>query len=148
VSIGIQHVRNFNLPDDVFEDGEKKPQKKSAAKGAANNKKRGPSEVFMHHHANSHCWRRCPAPDGTSSDLTHRTNLVPRKRRPLQRDSNLQLRPRAEQLYTHQTCQKITDSKDLDTNLDVHFAPHIKNRQVHKRLHDWSLTNNHTNLKT
>ncbi|KAM0501507.1 hypothetical protein ACHAP8_004495 [Fusarium lateritium] len=44
VSIGIQHVRNFNLPDDVFEDGEKKPQKKSAAKGAANNKKRGPTE--------------------------------------------------------------------------------------------------------
>ncbi|RBR11862.1 uncharacterized protein FIESC28_08809 [Fusarium coffeatum] len=44
VSIGIQHVRNFNLPDDVFEDGEKKPQKKSAAKGAANTKKRGPPE--------------------------------------------------------------------------------------------------------
>jgi poly(A) polymerase len=43
VSIGIQHVRNFNLPDDVFEDGEKKPQKKSAAKGSAN-KKRGPPE--------------------------------------------------------------------------------------------------------
>ncbi|CAG7564660.1 unnamed protein product [Fusarium equiseti] len=44
VSIGIQHVRNFNLPDDVFEDGEKRPQKKSAAKGAANTKKRGPPE--------------------------------------------------------------------------------------------------------
>ncbi|RGP69747.1 poly a polymerase [Fusarium longipes] len=44
VSIGIQHVRNFNLPDDVFEDGEKRPQKKSAAKGAASNKKRGPPE--------------------------------------------------------------------------------------------------------
>ncbi|KAM0562675.1 hypothetical protein ACHAPJ_002365 [Fusarium lateritium] len=42
VSIGVQHVRNFNLPDDVFEAGEKKPQKKSAAKGAANGKKRGP----------------------------------------------------------------------------------------------------------
>ncbi|KAF4984377.1 hypothetical protein FZEAL_421 [Fusarium zealandicum] len=45
VSISIQHVRNFNLPDDVFETGEKKPQKKSAgAKNAANGKKRGPPE--------------------------------------------------------------------------------------------------------
>ncbi|KAF5019774.1 hypothetical protein F66182_8211 [Fusarium sp. NRRL 66182] len=44
VSIGVQHVRNFNLPDDVFDAGEKKPQKKSAAKGAANGKKRGPPE--------------------------------------------------------------------------------------------------------
>ncbi|KAH6890308.1 Poly(A) polymerase central domain-containing protein [Thelonectria olida] len=38
VSIGVQHVRNFNLPDDVFEPGEKKPQKKSGGK------KRPPSE--------------------------------------------------------------------------------------------------------
>ncbi|CZR41288.1 putative PAP1-poly(A) polymerase [Fusarium proliferatum ET1] len=44
VSIGVQHVRNFNLPDDVFDDGEKKPQKKAAAKGSANGKKRGPPE--------------------------------------------------------------------------------------------------------
>ncbi|RSL59130.1 hypothetical protein CEP54_007407 [Fusarium duplospermum] len=45
VSIGVQHVRNFNLPDDVFEAGEKKPQRKPAgAKGAANGKKRGPPE--------------------------------------------------------------------------------------------------------
>ncbi|KAF4466746.1 poly(A) polymerase [Fusarium albosuccineum] len=45
VSIGVQHVRNFNLPDDVFEAGEKKPQKKAAvAKGAPNGKKRGPPE--------------------------------------------------------------------------------------------------------
>ncbi|KAI5460068.1 Poly(A) polymerase central domain-containing protein [Mariannaea sp. PMI_226] len=44
VSIGVQHVRNFNLPDDVFEANEKKPQKKSGAKGAANGKKRPPSE--------------------------------------------------------------------------------------------------------
>lgn len=29
VSIGVQHVRNFNLPDDVFDGAEKKPQKKS-----------------------------------------------------------------------------------------------------------------------
>ncbi|KAK2612957.1 polynucleotide adenylyltransferase [Conoideocrella luteorostrata] len=28
VSIGVQHVRNFNLPDDIFEAGEKKPQKR------------------------------------------------------------------------------------------------------------------------
>ncbi|PON21222.1 Poly(A) polymerase pla1 [Trichoderma gamsii] len=45
VSLGVQHVRNwqsFNLPDDVFEAGETKPQKKSA-KGLAN-KKRGPTE--------------------------------------------------------------------------------------------------------
>ncbi|KAH0597050.1 hypothetical protein MHUMG1_05359 [Metarhizium humberi] len=41
VSIGVQHVRNFNLPSDVFDIGEKKPQKKGA-KGAS--KKRGPSE--------------------------------------------------------------------------------------------------------
>ncbi|KIE00395.1 Poly(A) polymerase, partial [Metarhizium majus ARSEF 297] len=38
VSIGVQHVRNFNLPSDVFDIGEKKPQKKGASK------KRGPSE--------------------------------------------------------------------------------------------------------
>ncbi|KAJ2984204.1 hypothetical protein NQ176_g142 [Zarea fungicola] len=42
VSIGVQHVRNFNLPDDVFEGNEKKPQKKSS-KGA-NGKKRGAAE--------------------------------------------------------------------------------------------------------
>ncbi|GAB0136329.1 hypothetical protein EsDP_00004633 [Epichloe bromicola] len=29
VSIGVQHVRNFNLPDDVFDTGETKPHKKS-----------------------------------------------------------------------------------------------------------------------
>lgn len=44
VSIGVQHVRNFNLPDDVFGADEKKPQKKSS-KGA-NGKKRGPAEVI------------------------------------------------------------------------------------------------------
>ncbi|KAM3523463.1 hypothetical protein NHJ13051_005066 [Beauveria bassiana] len=42
VSIGVQHVRNFNLPDDVFGADEKKPQKKSS-KGA-NGKKRGAAE--------------------------------------------------------------------------------------------------------
>ncbi|KAJ4159258.1 uncharacterized protein LMH87_008166 [Akanthomyces muscarius] len=42
VSIGVQHVRNFNLPSDVFEADEKKPQKKSS-KGA-NGKKRGAAE--------------------------------------------------------------------------------------------------------
>ncbi|PTB35404.1 uncharacterized protein TrAFT101_011281 [Trichoderma asperellum] len=42
VSLGVQHVRNFNLPDDVFEAGETKPQKKSAKSLA--NKKRGPTE--------------------------------------------------------------------------------------------------------
>ncbi|KAH7127716.1 Poly(A) polymerase central domain-containing protein [Dactylonectria macrodidyma] len=47
VSIGVQHVRNFNLPDDVFDTGEKKPQKKSGgAKGAPNGKKRAPTEVL------------------------------------------------------------------------------------------------------
>ncbi|KAJ3494970.1 hypothetical protein NLG97_g3728 [Lecanicillium saksenae] len=44
VSIGVQHVRNFNLPDDVFDADEKKPQKKSS-KGA-NGKKRGATEVM------------------------------------------------------------------------------------------------------
>ncbi|OAQ80444.1 Poly(A) polymerase [Purpureocillium lilacinum] len=43
VSIGIQHVRNSNLPDDLFEAGETKPQKKSA-KGALNGKKRAQPE--------------------------------------------------------------------------------------------------------
>ncbi|KND92645.1 Poly(A) polymerase pla1 [Tolypocladium ophioglossoides CBS 100239] len=43
VSIGIQHVRNVNLPDDVFEAGEAKPQKKGV-RGTLNGKKRGPSE--------------------------------------------------------------------------------------------------------
>ncbi|KAM0248155.1 hypothetical protein ACHAQJ_009572 [Trichoderma viride] len=46
VSLGVQHVRNqrsFNLPDDVFDAGEEKPQKKSSAKSLAN-KKRGPPE--------------------------------------------------------------------------------------------------------
>ncbi|XP_044718041.1 poly(A) polymerase central domain-containing protein [Hirsutella rhossiliensis] len=43
VSIGVQHVRSVNLPDDVFEAGEKKPQKKGA-KSILNSKKRGPSE--------------------------------------------------------------------------------------------------------
>ncbi|KAL6792496.1 Poly(A) polymerase [Trichoderma sp. SZMC 28013] len=42
VSLGVQHVRNFNLPDDVFDPGEEKPQKKSAKNTA--NKKRGPPE--------------------------------------------------------------------------------------------------------
>lgn len=35
---------SFNLPDDVFEAGEKKPQKKSSAK---NGKKREASEVIQ-----------------------------------------------------------------------------------------------------
>ncbi|PHH73921.1 hypothetical protein CDD82_5194 [Ophiocordyceps australis] len=43
VSIGIQHVRNINLPDDVFDEGEKKPQKKGATT-TLNAKKRGPQE--------------------------------------------------------------------------------------------------------
>lgn len=38
VSINVQHVRNFNLPDDVFDEGETKPQRKSSGK------KRGPSD--------------------------------------------------------------------------------------------------------
>ncbi|CAG9979046.1 unnamed protein product, partial [Clonostachys byssicola] len=45
-TIGVQHCRNINLPDDVFEPGETKPQKKSAAKAVANGKKRGASEVI------------------------------------------------------------------------------------------------------
>ncbi|QYS99323.1 Poly(A) polymerase [Trichoderma simmonsii] len=47
VSLGVQHVRNFNLPDDVFDPGEEKPQKKSAKNTA--NKKRGPPEVILSH---------------------------------------------------------------------------------------------------
>lgn len=43
VSIGVQHVRNVNLPDDVFEAGEKKPQKKGV-KRPPMAEKRGPSE--------------------------------------------------------------------------------------------------------
>ncbi|RDA87496.1 hypothetical protein CP532_1624 [Ophiocordyceps camponoti-leonardi (nom. inval.)] len=43
VSIGVQHVRNVNLPDDVFEAGEKKPQKK-VVKRPPVAKKRGASE--------------------------------------------------------------------------------------------------------
>ncbi|TQS32881.1 hypothetical protein Golomagni_06790 [Golovinomyces magnicellulatus] len=41
VSLGIQHVRNFNLPDDVFDASEQKPQKRSSK----SQKKRGPPEV-------------------------------------------------------------------------------------------------------
>ncbi|KAM0334057.1 hypothetical protein ACHAQA_001077 [Verticillium albo-atrum] len=44
----VQHVRNFNLPDDLFEPGEKKPQKQqkraAGANGAAQAKKRSASE--------------------------------------------------------------------------------------------------------
>ncbi|KAJ6439994.1 Poly(A) polymerase [Purpureocillium lavendulum] len=43
VSIGVQHVRSFSLPDDLFEAGETKPQKKGA-KGTLNGKKRAPPE--------------------------------------------------------------------------------------------------------
>lgn len=66
VSIGVQHVRryalqyrnqlvlgdvltidSFNLPDDVFEAGETKPQKKSGGvKGPQTGKKRGAQEVL------------------------------------------------------------------------------------------------------
>ncbi|QUC19483.1 uncharacterized protein UV8b_03724 [Ustilaginoidea virens] len=42
VSIGVQHVRNFNLPDDVFDVDEKKPQKKGMK-----SKKRGAAEVMI-----------------------------------------------------------------------------------------------------
>jgi len=42
-SIGVQHCRNFNLPDDVFEPGETKPQKKST-KSASNGRKREATE--------------------------------------------------------------------------------------------------------
>lgn len=45
----LNGLRSVNLPDDVFEAGEAKPQKKSA-RGTLNGKKRGPSEVFIHHH--------------------------------------------------------------------------------------------------
>ncbi|KAF5528046.1 Poly(A) polymerase pla1 [Colletotrichum aenigma] len=47
-SLTVQHVRSFNLPDDVFEPGEKKPLKpqkrQNATNGAAQVKKRGASE--------------------------------------------------------------------------------------------------------
>ncbi|OHW96392.1 poly polymerase [Colletotrichum incanum] len=46
--LAVQHVRSFNLPDDVFEPGEKKPQKpqkrQTNANGAAQIKKRSASE--------------------------------------------------------------------------------------------------------
>ncbi|EEY20866.1 Poly(A) polymerase pla1 [Verticillium alfalfae VaMs.102] len=46
----VQHVRNFNLPDDLFEPGEKKPQKQqkraAGANGSAQTKKRGASELL------------------------------------------------------------------------------------------------------
>ncbi|KAJ0288895.1 hypothetical protein CBS470a_004610 [Colletotrichum nupharicola] len=49
-SLTVQHVRSFNLPDDVFEPGEKKPLKpqkrQNATNGAAQVKKRGASEVL------------------------------------------------------------------------------------------------------
>ncbi|CAM1502807.1 Fc.00g075830.m01.CDS01 [Cosmosporella sp. VM-42] len=64
VSLSIQHVRNFNLPDDVFEAGEKKPQKKSGgAKNPPNGKKRGPPEVLdsdtPSHNNNNNNKKRC-----------------------------------------------------------------------------------------
>ncbi|KAG5928931.1 hypothetical protein E4U42_007636 [Claviceps africana] len=40
VSIGVQHVRNFDLPDDLFETGEKKPQKK----GNKNKRREAPED--------------------------------------------------------------------------------------------------------
>ncbi|KAF9875656.1 poly polymerase [Colletotrichum karsti] len=47
-SLTVQHVRSFNLPDDVFEPGERKPQKpqrrQAATNGAAPIKKRSASE--------------------------------------------------------------------------------------------------------
>ncbi|CCF47226.1 hypothetical protein CH063_04087 [Colletotrichum higginsianum] len=46
--LAVQHVRSFNLPDDVFEPGEKKPQKpqkrQANANGSAQIKKRSASE--------------------------------------------------------------------------------------------------------
>ncbi|KAK7417416.1 polynucleotide adenylyltransferase [Neonectria magnoliae] len=49
VTIGVQHVRNFNLPDDVFDAGEKKPQRKTSGNKGANGKKRGPAEIATMH---------------------------------------------------------------------------------------------------
>ncbi|KAF6836055.1 poly polymerase [Colletotrichum plurivorum] len=46
-SLTVQHVRSFNLPDDVFEAGERKPQKPQKRQATANGaavKKRGASE--------------------------------------------------------------------------------------------------------
>ncbi|KAF6843672.1 hypothetical protein CMUS01_01864 [Colletotrichum musicola] len=46
-SLTVQHVRSFNLPDDVFEAGERKPQKPQKRQANANGavvKKRGASE--------------------------------------------------------------------------------------------------------
>lgn len=43
-SIGVRHVKNFDLPDDVFEAGEVKPQKKARVKSAPNGKKREATE--------------------------------------------------------------------------------------------------------
>ncbi|KAH7354069.1 Poly(A) polymerase pla1 [Plectosphaerella cucumerina] len=45
--LSIQHVRNFDLPTDVFDSGESKPtkpRKKAAANGTGSVKKRGPSD--------------------------------------------------------------------------------------------------------
>jgi poly(A) polymerase len=43
-SIGVRHVKCFDLPDDVFEPGEVKPQKKARVKNTQNGKKREASE--------------------------------------------------------------------------------------------------------
>ncbi|KAG6005508.1 hypothetical protein E4U21_007902 [Claviceps maximensis] len=40
VSIGVQHVRNFDLPEDLFDNGEKKPQKK----GNKNKRREAPED--------------------------------------------------------------------------------------------------------
>lgn len=62
-------VRSVNLPDDVFEVGEKKPQKKGT-KGTLDSKKRGPSEVLINgtaegQHPNKR-WKRLTDYDRTT----------------------------------------------------------------------------------
>jgi poly(A) polymerase len=93
-SLGVRHVRNFNLPDDVFEKGEKKPVKKSAAQNSKD-KKRGATEVLQQHRlpTPNHNMRRCRQSllaREKQTDTDGRTMLPQRK------DSKLRSRPLAE----------------------------------------------------
>jgi len=57
----------------------------------------------MRHHANSPCRRSCAASCGMSSDSTQHTNAMFRKRHPLPKGNNPQLRLRAESLCIFRT---------------------------------------------
>lgn len=68
--IPIDCWQSFNLPDDVFEAGETKPQKKSAKSLA--NKKRGPTEVIRSHRLfPPRCGMRCLQSDLPKMEREH-----------------------------------------------------------------------------